>query len=52
MTYQVIVEARGKPVVVKVEASNETTAQAVARWLVEHAAHLRAQTAREKPKER
>jgi hypothetical protein len=40
MTYQVVVEAQGKPVVVKVEASNETTAHAIARWLVEHAARL------------
>jgi hypothetical protein len=49
MNCQVVVEAGGKPVVVKVEASNETTAHLIARWLVAHAARLQA---KESTKER
>ena len=46
MTYQIVVEARGTPVVVNVEAANETFAEAVVRWLVAHAARLQAKEKR------
>jgi hypothetical protein len=42
MTYQVVVAAQNKNVVVKVDASNEQSAKEIAKWLVAHAQHLQA----------
>jgi hypothetical protein len=52
MTYSVRVEARGVPVVVKVDAGDERTAHDIAHWLVAHQAHLQAHGVVAKPKER
>jgi hypothetical protein len=51
MTYQVVVAAKDRNVVVKVDASNETTAKEIARWLVEHHQHLQAHVPVVKSKE-
>jgi hypothetical protein len=50
MTYQVVVAAKDRNVVVKVDASNEQTAHEIAKWLVAHAQHLQAHGGA-KPKE-
>jgi capsule polysaccharide export protein KpsE/RkpR len=42
MTYRVPVAHRDQIVTVKVEANDPASAKEIARWLVEHAAHLQA----------
>jgi hypothetical protein len=51
MTYSVVVAAKDRNVVVKVDASDEGTARDIAHWLVSHSQHLAAHSPVTKPKE-
>jgi hypothetical protein len=51
MTYAVVVAAKDRNVVVKVEAGDAYTAKEIARWLVDHNQHLAAHVPVVKSKE-
>jgi hypothetical protein len=52
MTYFVVLDADGKNVIVRLDASNENSAHEIAKRLVKHHAHLAAQSVEAKPKEK
>jgi hypothetical protein len=52
MTYSVVVAAKDKNVVVKVDAGDAYTAKEIAHWLLANDRHLEAHSAKEKTKER
>jgi hypothetical protein len=51
MTYSVVVAAKDKNVVVKVDAGDAYSAKEIAHWLVANDRHLEAQGVKEKTKE-
>jgi hypothetical protein len=52
MTYSVVVSAKDKNVVVKVDAGDAYSAKEIAHWLVANDRHLEAHGAKEKTKEK